>query len=89
MNEMLPSFGFGFDLGVIEIDLAYYGRELGLEPGQMPAAALDLTFAIRPGAKEKNWPWTQASLVETIDRQVKKSKTKKSSGAPAASATAE
>ncbi|MDR1096334.1 MAG: hypothetical protein LBL31_08080 [Spirochaetaceae bacterium] len=74
MNEMLPSFGFGFDLGAIEIDIAYYGRELGLEPGQIPVAMLNLTFAVRPGAKEKSWPWARTSLVEVISKQVQKSK---------------
>jgi hypothetical protein len=64
MNEMLPAFGLGADFGPIELDLAYYGRELGLEPGQLSAAALDLTFAVRPGAKKRNWPWTRKSLVE-------------------------
>lgn len=73
MNEMLPAFGFGFDLGSFEIDVAYYGKELGLEPGQMPTAALDLTFSIRPGAKERRWPWTKTSLVEIIASQGKKS----------------
>jgi hypothetical protein len=72
MNEMLPAFGFGFDLGPFEIDIAYYGKELGLEPGQMPTAALDLTFAIRPDAKERHWPWTRTSLVEIITNISKK-----------------
>jgi hypothetical protein len=74
MNELLPAFGIGFDLGALEIDVAYYGKELGLDPGQMPVAMLDLTFAIRPGAKARNWPWARTSIVEVIDRQVKKSK---------------
>jgi hypothetical protein len=73
MNEMLPAFGLGFDLGAFEIDVAYYGKELGLEPGQMPTAALDLTIAIRPGAKERHWPWAQTSLVEVINTMGKKS----------------
>ncbi|MDR1862840.1 MAG: hypothetical protein LBQ67_02850 [Treponema sp.] len=63
MNEMLPSFGFGFDLGPLEIDLAYYGKELGLEPGLLSTAAVDVTIALRPGAKKRNWPWTRRSLV--------------------------
>jgi hypothetical protein len=63
MNEMLPAVGLGFDLGPFEIDVAYYGKEFGLEPGQLPAAALDLTLAIRPGAKKRNWPWARRSLV--------------------------
>lgn len=76
MNEMLPAFGFGFDLGTFEFDMSYYGKELGLEPGQMPAAAVDLTIAIRPGAKERNWPWTRTSLVSVIDGLIKKHKEK-------------
>jgi hypothetical protein len=63
MNEMLPAVGLGFDLGIFEIDAAYYGREFGLEPGQLSAAALDLTIAIRPDAKKRTWPWTQGSVV--------------------------
>jgi hypothetical protein len=66
MNELLPSFGIGFDLGAIEFDLAYYGKELGLEPGQLSAAAVDLTFSIRPGAKKRDWPWARRSLVGLI-----------------------
>jgi hypothetical protein len=63
MNEMLPAVGLGFDFGAFKIDAAYYGKEFGLEPGQLSAAALDLTIAIRPGAKKRNWPWTRGSLV--------------------------
>jgi hypothetical protein len=66
MNEMLPAVGLGFDLGPFEIDAAYYGKELGLEPGQLPVAALDLTLALRPGAKKRDWPWTRRSLVGLI-----------------------
>ena len=73
LSEMLPAFGLGFDLGPVEIDLAYYGMEFGNEPGQLSAAAVDLSIAIRPGAKKRNWPWARRSLiglftgVETID----------------------
>jgi hypothetical protein len=63
INEMLPAFGLGFDFGPIEIDAAYYGKEFGLEPGQLSTAALDLTLAIRPGAQKRTWPWTRNSLV--------------------------
>lgn len=76
MNEMLPAFGLGFDLGAFELDFSYYGKELGLEPGQMPAAAMDLTIAIRPDAKSKNWPWTRTTLVEIISGWVEKAKQK-------------
>jgi len=60
MNECLPAIGLGIDGGPIEFGLAYYGKELGLEPGQLPVAAVDLTFAIRPNAKKRDWPWTKA-----------------------------
>ena len=66
MNEMLPAFGIGFDLGPFQLDAAYYGKELGKEPGQLSAAALDLTIAIRPGAQKRNWPWARRSLVGLI-----------------------
>jgi len=66
MNECLPAFGVGFDLGPVEIDFAYHGRELGLEPGQLPVAAISLTFAVRPEARPRNWPWARKSLVGLI-----------------------
>ncbi|MDR2478928.1 MAG: hypothetical protein LBD48_06410 [Treponema sp.] len=75
LNEMLPAVGAGFDLGPVEIDAAYYGKELGLEPGQLPVAALDLTFALRPGAKKRNWPWTRHSLVGLISGSEKTANT--------------
>jgi hypothetical protein len=74
MNEMLPAFGIGFDFGPIELDLAYYGKELGLEPGQFPVAAVDFTFAVRPGAKKRDWPWTRGSLVGLIQNAVNSDK---------------
>ena len=66
LNECLPSFGLGVDLKAIEIDFAYYGKELGLEPGQMPVAVLQLAFSVRPPAKKVNWPWTRTSIVDLI-----------------------
>ncbi|MCL2068222.1 MAG: hypothetical protein FWG99_12265 [Treponema sp.] len=63
MSDLLPAFGFGIDIGPIEFDLAYYGMEFGLEPGILSVAAVDMTFAIRPGAKKRDWPWTQRSLI--------------------------
>ena len=73
MNEMLPAVGLGFDFGPVEIDAAYYGKELGLEPGQLSTAALDLTLAVRPGAKKRDWPWTRNSLVGLIQETENKS----------------
>jgi hypothetical protein len=75
MSEMLPAVGLGADFGPIEIDLAYYGKELGLEPGQLSAAAVDLTFAVRPGAKKRNWPWTRRSLVGLFTHSEKEQNT--------------
>ena len=66
MNEMLPAFGIGVDLGAFEFDAAYYGKELGKEPGQLSAAALEFTIAVRPDAKKRDWPWTRGSLVGLI-----------------------
>ena len=66
MNEMLPAVGVGFNLGPLELDVAYYGKEFGNEPGLLPTAALDLTIALRPSAKKRNWPWTRGSLVGFI-----------------------
>jgi hypothetical protein len=63
MNEMLPAFGLGIDLGAFEVDAAYYGKEFGLEPGQLSAAAVDVTIAIRPQAKKRDWPWIRGSVV--------------------------
>ncbi|MCL2380922.1 MAG: hypothetical protein FWC64_04935 [Treponema sp.] len=62
MNEMLPAVGFGFTFGALNIDLAYYGRELGYEPGQLSAAAVDLSITIRPGARKRSWAWTEGSI---------------------------
>jgi hypothetical protein len=81
MNEMLPAVGVGFDLGSFELDMSYYGRESGLEPGQMPSAALDLTIAIRPDAKARNWPWTRSSLVAMIVGAIENSEQKKAAKA--------
>jgi hypothetical protein len=66
MSEMLPAFGIGFDLGAFAFDAAYYGKELGKEPGQLSAAVLELTIAVRPGARKREWPWTRGSLVGLI-----------------------
>jgi len=63
MNEMLPSCGLGFDFGPCEIDLAYYGKEFGNEPGQLSAAVMEVSIAIRPDVKKKNVPWTRRSIV--------------------------
>ena len=63
MNELLPSCGVGFDFGPVEIDAAYYGKEFGREPGQLSAAVLEVSIAIRPDAKKRNWPWTRRSIV--------------------------
>jgi hypothetical protein len=63
MSDSLLSIGAGVDLGTFEISLAYYGKELGLEPGQNPVAALDLTIAFRPEAKKRVWPWARNPIV--------------------------
>ena len=66
LNEMLPAFGAGLDLGPFKMDFAYYGREFGYEPGQLSAAVMEFSISIRPGAKKRSWPWTRRSLVGLI-----------------------
>jgi len=66
MSEMLPAAGLGIHLGAVQIDLAYYGREFGYEPGQLSTAAVDLTIAIRPGARERNWGWTRRTVMGSL-----------------------
>jgi hypothetical protein len=63
MNELLPAAGIGVRLGAVEIDIAYYGREFGYEPQQLPTAVLDLSISIRPRARERNWIWTRSSVL--------------------------
>jgi hypothetical protein len=63
LNEMLPAFGLGLDLGPIKIDMAYYGKEFGFEPGQLSTAMLEFSFSIRPGADKREWPWTKRTIV--------------------------
>jgi len=63
MSEMLPAAGIGVHLGIVQIDLAYHGREFGYEPGQLSTATVDLSIAIRPGARERNWAWTRGSVL--------------------------
>ena len=66
MNECLPAVGLGFDLGAFKLDIAYYGKELGNEPGQNSVAVLELSMAVRPGAKERDWPWARKSLLSAF-----------------------
>ena len=63
VSDMLPSCGVGFDLGPCKIDLAYYGKEFGNEPGQLSAAVAEVSISIRPGAQKRDWPWTRRSVV--------------------------
>lgn len=72
MNEMLPAVGLGLKFGLFELDVAYYGKELGLEPGQLPAPALDLSIAFRPKAKPRDRFWTRRSLVGLITKSDEK-----------------
>ena len=66
MNDMLPAVGIGFNLGSVEIDLAYYGKEFGREPGLLPTAMVDISISFRPQAKERDWLWTRRSVVGLI-----------------------
>jgi hypothetical protein len=62
INEMLPSAGFGLVGGAFQFNVAIYGKELGLEPGNFSTYGFDVSLAIRPETKQKNWPWSRPIL---------------------------
>jgi hypothetical protein len=74
MNEMLPAVGLGVNLKGFKIEGALYGKELGIEPGQLPAYAFDLSIAVRPDSKKRVWPWTKTSIVDAVGSLVNKKK---------------
>jgi len=47
IREALPSAGLGLDLSWFAVNLAMYGRELGMEPGTRPVFNLALSFDFR------------------------------------------
>jgi hypothetical protein len=62
LNEMLPAVGLGIEPGPFQFNFAMYGKELGKEPGRFSTYVYDLSIAIRPGAKKKEWPWTRRAF---------------------------
>ncbi|MCL2006824.1 MAG: hypothetical protein FWG77_01940 [Treponema sp.] len=62
MSDMLPAAGLGISLGPVEIDMAYYGKEFGREPGLLPTAMVDFSIAVRPLTAVRNWPWARRAL---------------------------
>jgi hypothetical protein len=66
LNEMLPAAGVGIEAKAFQLNFAIYGRELGNEPGGFSTYGLDLSIAIRPGTKEKDWPWNRRPIVNSI-----------------------
>jgi hypothetical protein len=65
LNEMLPAVGLGLQAKALHLNFAVYGKELGLEPGSFSTYGLDVSIGIRPGTKEKSWPWSKP-IVNTI-----------------------
>jgi hypothetical protein len=51
--------GIGLEPALFKFNLALYGKELGAEPGVNSTMALDLSIALRPDTKKKNWPWSK------------------------------
>ena len=47
IREMLPALGLGLDLGPFKIDASWYGREIGIEPGDFPMSIAEITISIR------------------------------------------
>ena len=62
MSEMLPAAGVGLYLGALKIDLAYYGKEFGLQPGDFSTAVFEASISVRPDAKPKNRSWTRSYI---------------------------
>lgn len=46
INECYPAAGLGLDLKIIQLDMAVYGQELGLEPGDRPLYNMALGLTI-------------------------------------------
>jgi hypothetical protein len=66
LNEMLPAAGVGIEAKAFQLNFAIYGRELGNEPGGFSTYGLDLSIAVRPETKKKNWPWNRRPIVNSI-----------------------
>jgi hypothetical protein len=62
LNEMLPAAGLGLAAKAFQFNVAIYGRELSNEPGGFSTYGLDLSIAIRPETKKKDWPWGRPIL---------------------------
>jgi len=63
VREMLPSIGFGLELGPFMIDTAWYGREFGIEPGDFPVSTIELLISFRPEPRPTTRLWNRRSLV--------------------------
>jgi hypothetical protein len=59
LNEMLPAAGIGLTAKAFQFNAAIYGRELSNEPGGFSTYGLDISIAVRPETKKKNWPWSR------------------------------
>jgi hypothetical protein len=47
ISDMLPSLGLGFDLFAFKLNVAAYGKELGLDPGVQSVFCLDIGLLFR------------------------------------------
>jgi hypothetical protein len=69
LNEMLPAAGIGLVAKAFQFNFAIYGRELGLEPGGFSTYGLDLSIAVRPETKKKQWPWSRPIVNSLLDQR--------------------
>jgi hypothetical protein len=46
-SELMPAFGVGIDFTAFKFDVAYYGQEFGLKPGQFSTYSLAFSFVFR------------------------------------------
>jgi hypothetical protein len=47
INETYLATGLGLDLTLFQIDLALYGKELGIDPGKRPLLNMDLSLSFQ------------------------------------------
>jgi hypothetical protein len=67
-NEMLPTAGIGLGAKAFQFNVAIYGRELSNEPGGFSTYGLDVSIAVRPETKKRNWPWSRPIVNSLLDK---------------------
>jgi hypothetical protein len=66
LKDWLPSVGAAVTVGGFELSFSYYGKELGIEPGQYSVYVLDLSLAIRWNTTPVVRNYNKTSIIEKI-----------------------